>query len=63
MRKYSSSVWFTTAEGKELVEMARAGTLDLSVFNHETHPLENINQALEQIKARNGGFDNFVITP
>lgn len=57
------SVWFSSAEGREMVEMARAGTLDLSIFHHEAHPLSEINEALEKIKARNGGFDNFVITP
>ena len=30
------SLWFDVAEGQDMVEMAAAGTLDLSVFEHET---------------------------
>jgi threonine dehydrogenase-like Zn-dependent dehydrogenase len=57
------SNWFSAAEGDALAEMARAGTLDLSVFEHVVHPLENINDALRDMPERNGGFTNLVIRP
>ena len=37
-------------------EMAAAGTLDLSVFEHEVYPLRDISKALEAVDRRNGGF-------
>src|ERR1700736_3842795 len=40
------SCWFTTAEGQEVAEMSRVGTLDLSVFEHRRFPLGGINDAL-----------------
>ena len=43
--------------------MARAGTLDLSVFEHRRFPLADINQAISGLKDRNGGFSNYVIVP
>ena len=55
------SNWFSPAEGQALAEMARAGTLDLSVLEHVTYPLSRINEALHGIPARNGGFTNLVI--
>ena len=57
------SVWFTTAEGQDLADMAGSGVLDLSVLEHHAHPLEEANQAISGIAARHGGFSNFVITP
>ena len=57
------SVWFSTPEGYEMAEMARAGTLDLSVFTHHSFPLERVNEAISGLVNRNGGFSNYVITP
>lgn len=56
------SVWFTGGEGQEMADMAAAGTLDLSVFEHITYPFERINEALEGLEKRNGGFTNVVVT-
>ena len=44
-----------------MVAMAAAGTLDLSVFEHERYPLRDISKALEAVDRRNGGFTNVVI--
>lgn len=57
------SVWFSTAEAYEMIDMAEAGILDLSVFEHEVFSLEDINTALANISARHGGFSNYVVVP
>ena len=55
--------WFTTAEGRDMAEMARAGTLDLSVFEHRRYPLAKVNDAIAALKEGDGGFTNFVVLP
>jgi alcohol dehydrogenase len=57
------SNWFSPGEGQALAGMAAAGTLDLSVFEHQRHALADINEALSAIPQRNGGFTNFVVIP
>ncbi|MGV0771883.1 alcohol dehydrogenase catalytic domain-containing protein [Mycobacterium syngnathidarum] len=57
------SLWFSTAEAQEMAELAGAGVLDLSVLEHHPFPLEKINEALESLPARHGGFTNFVSIP
>lgn len=59
----NGSVWFTAGEGQDIADMARAGTLDLSVFEHVSYPLDNVNEAISGIANRNGGFSNYVIHP
>jgi alcohol dehydrogenase len=61
--QFIGSVWFSTAEGYEMAAMARAGTLDLSVFQHHRFPLAQINEAISGIPNRHGGFSNYVIVP
>jgi alcohol dehydrogenase len=56
------SLWFDVAEGQDMAEMFAAGTLDLSVLEHERFPLERIDDALAAIEKRRGGFTNVVIT-
>lgn len=60
-KSYIGSCWFTTAEGQDMAAMAQAGTLDLSVLDHDRFPLDRINEALDAIGNRTGGFDNVVI--
>ena len=57
------SNWFTAAQGQEMAELARAGILDMSVFQHERFALEDVNKAISGLKDRNGGFSNYVIVP
>lgn len=57
------SNWFSTAQGQEMAEMARAGTLDLSVYEHQRFPLSEINDAIACLKNRNGGFSNYMVLP
>lgn len=62
-QSYIGSVWFTTAEGQDLAEMIRAGTLDMSIFRQEPYPLDRINEVLGGIESRHGGFSNFTVVP
>jgi D-arabinose 1-dehydrogenase-like Zn-dependent alcohol dehydrogenase len=55
--------WFSTGEGQELAEMARAGTLDLSVLNHRRIALKDVNEGLSSLQDANRGFNNFVVIP
>lgn len=55
------SLWFDVAEGQDMVEMVAAGTLDLSVLEHQHFPLAKINEALRAVDARAGGFTNVVV--
>jgi D-arabinose 1-dehydrogenase-like Zn-dependent alcohol dehydrogenase len=57
------SCWFTTGEGQELAEMARVGTLDLSVLEHRRIPLKNVNEGLASLQDANRGFNNYVVIP
>lgn len=60
---FIGSNWFSPGEGQALADMAGAGVLDLSVFEHRRYKLEDVNTALGEIPERNGGFTNFVIAP
>jgi len=57
------SCWFDTAEGQQLADMARAGTLNLSAFEHRRIPLEDVNEGLSTLQDANRGFNNFVVIP
>ena len=46
-----------------MAELARAGLLDMSVFEHRRFPLEEVNNAISGLSDRNGGFSNYVIVP
>ena len=57
------SCWFSTGEGQELAEMARASTLNLSVFEHRRIPLKDVNEGLCSLQDASRGFNNFVVIP
>jgi alcohol dehydrogenase len=61
--EFIGSNWFSPGDGQDLAEMARAGTLDLSVFEHRVTKLAQVNDALAAIPNRNGGFTNIVVVP
>ncbi len=61
--KLIGSLWFSTAEGQEIAEMAGAGTLDLSIFKPRAFPLSGVNDLITHIGERDGGFTNFVVNP
>jgi D-arabinose 1-dehydrogenase-like Zn-dependent alcohol dehydrogenase len=60
---FRGSNWFTTGEGHMMAEMASAGVLDLSHLTTQAYPLDRLNDALDAIKARPGGFTNIVVNP
>jgi D-arabinose 1-dehydrogenase-like Zn-dependent alcohol dehydrogenase len=60
-KSYIGSLWFSTAEGQDMAEMAAAGTLNLDVFEHERFKLEQVNEALDAVEQRSGGFTNVVV--
>jgi len=60
-KSFIGSLWFSTAEGEDMAAMAAAGTLKLDAFEHEVFPLARINDALDAIETRTGGFTNIVI--
>ena len=59
----TGSSWFSTEDGAEMAEMARAGTLDLSVFEHRRFPLARVNEAIAGLADGAGGFVNSVVLP
>jgi alcohol dehydrogenase len=61
--EFIGSNWFSVADGQTVAEMARAGTLDLSVFEDVRIPLVEINRALDGSQFRDGGFTNLVVCP
>lgn len=60
-KSYIGSCWFTTGEGQDMAAMAHAGTLKLDVFEHERFSLDRVNEALDAVEKRTGGFSNVVI--
>ena len=46
-----------------MADMAGSGALDLSVLEHHTFPLAQVNEALDSIPQRHGGFTNFLCIP
>ena len=61
--EFIGSNWFPAGDAQALADMAAAGTLDLSVFEHVCVPLSEVNRALDGSLFRDGGFTNLIITP
>jgi alcohol dehydrogenase len=61
--QYRGSNWFTNADAALMADMARVGALDLSHLEPRVYQLEQVNEALADIKQRPGGFLNFVVAP
>jgi len=59
--QYIGSLWFSTSEGEEMASMVESGILDLSQLDAHAYPLEQLNEALEDIQAQGSGFTNFHI--
>lgn len=60
-KSFVGSLWFTTAEAQAMATMADAGTLNLAVFEHERFGIESVNEALDAVEQRTGGFTNVVV--
>jgi alcohol dehydrogenase len=61
--QYRGSNWFTTGEAQLMAEMAGTGVFDLRTIVDRPFPLDGINDALEFIRERPGGFTNVVVNP
>ena len=59
--QYRGSNWFTNADAALMADMARVGALDLSHLEPRVYRLEQVNEALADIRQRPGGFLNFVV--
>ncbi|MEI4271137.1 alcohol dehydrogenase catalytic domain-containing protein [Klenkia sp. LSe6-5] len=57
------SLWFTTSEAQDMADLVGAGAIDLSVLENQVHRLDQVNEALDSLPARHGGFTNFIIAP
>ncbi|RYE41402.1 MAG: alcohol dehydrogenase [Hyphomicrobiales bacterium] len=60
---FCGSMWFSDAEAHDLIAMAAAGSLDLSTITTHAFPLEKVNDALEAVASKLGGFTNVVVHP
>jgi D-arabinose 1-dehydrogenase-like Zn-dependent alcohol dehydrogenase len=57
------SLWFSTGSAQDMADMAGAGVLDLTPFEHHVFSLDKINEALDNLPVRHGGFTNFIVSP
>jgi len=55
------SVWFTVAEGLELVDLIEAGVIDINVLQPRSWPLEDINEAISGVASGDGGFTSYLV--
>lgn len=55
------SVWFTSAEAMELAAMLGSGTVDISVLQPKSWPLEEINEAISGVASGDGGFTSYLV--
>jgi threonine dehydrogenase-like Zn-dependent dehydrogenase len=62
-KRIIGSAWSTAAECQEMADMVGAGTLDLSSLEHVVFPLSKVNEAINHLGERNGGFTNFIVSP
>ena len=46
-RSVLGSLWFSTREGQDMANLAGSGALDLSVLEHHTFSLAQVNEALD----------------
>lgn len=53
----------TAGEGQDMAAMAANGMVDPSIFEHVIYPLAKVNDAINGIENRHGGFGNFLVTP
>lgn len=62
-QSYVGSLWFSTAQGQEMADLAGSSIVDLGVLEHHVYALDDINDALADVQGHLGGFANFVIKP
>lgn len=57
------SLWFTTGQGQDMADLVETGTVKLDMFEHEVFALDAINDVLDGMGSRHGGFSNYVVAP
>ncbi|MGQ4615960.1 alcohol dehydrogenase catalytic domain-containing protein [Nocardia sp. R7R-8] len=57
------SQWFSAAEADQMIAMIAAGVIDLSCLEHRRFALSEVNEAIELVGSRVGGFVNVVVLP
>lgn len=57
------SQWFTAGDADQMIAMIGAGVIDLSFLEHRTFALPEVNEAIELVGSRPGGFQNVVVMP
>ena len=57
------SFWFSDAEADEMIALMAAGVIDLSKYEDRVFKLDDINDAVECVANRPGGFLNVVVKP
>ncbi|MFI7067220.1 alcohol dehydrogenase catalytic domain-containing protein [Kribbella sp. NPDC050124] len=55
------SVWFTVSEAIELADLLRSGTVDISVLQPKSWPLDEINEAISGVASGDGGFTSYLV--
>jgi D-arabinose 1-dehydrogenase-like Zn-dependent alcohol dehydrogenase len=57
------SCWFSAGEGQEMAALAGTGAVDLTVFEDVVFELDEVNEAINGLDNRNGGFSNYIVSP
>jgi alcohol dehydrogenase len=59
----AGSMWFLPGDLDDLIALIDSGVVDLSYLENHEYPLEQVNEALDFVGARQGGFNNTVVVP
>ncbi|VFR24043.1 hypothetical protein ANDA3_1277 [plant metagenome] len=57
------SMWFDRSDIDTMVEMIGSGAVSLSHIENKSFRLDDVNEAVEFVGKRPGGFINVVVTP
>ncbi|MCE3555809.1 alcohol dehydrogenase catalytic domain-containing protein [Pseudonocardia sp. RS11V-5] len=57
------SQWFSAEDADQMIAMIGAGVIDLSFLEHRVFGLPEVNEAIERVGSRPGGFENVVVMP
>lgn len=57
------SCWFSAGEGQQMAALAGSGAVDLSVFEDVVFELDKVNEAINGLENRHGGFSNYIVQP
>ncbi len=60
-KRLIGSRWFTTGEGQMMADLAKAGMLRMSVFETLGFSIDEVNEAIDALDQRKGGFTNIVV--